>query len=55
VAWTEGTGWNRGGEIAWQRFDDPLRPKGEPGRVSGLPVWSFVSVVPKASGFAILR
>lgn len=55
VAWTEGTGWNRGGEIAWQRFDGSLRPKGEPGRVSGLPVWSFVSVVPKASGFAILR
>lgn len=55
VAWTEGTGWNRGGEIAWQRFDGSLRPKGAPGRVSGLPVWSFVSVVPKASGFAILR
>lgn len=55
VAWTEGTGWNRGGEIAWQRFDSSLRPKGEPGRVSGLPVWSFASVIPQASGFAILH
>ncbi len=55
VAWTEGTGGNRGGDIAWQRFDSSLRPKEEPGRVSGLPVWSFVSVFPHASGFAILH
>jgi hypothetical protein len=26
VVWTEGTGWQRGGDLAWQVFD----PKGQP-------------------------
>ena len=39
VAWAEGTGWNRGGSVAWQLYE----PEGNPttsGKVDNLPVWS---------------
>ena len=26
LLWTEGTGWNKGGRLAWQRFDASGRP-----------------------------
>lgn len=56
VAWTEGTGWNRGGGVAWQLLDQSLRPAGEGGRREGVPVWSFVSAVPtRGRGFTILH
>lgn len=56
VAWTEGTGWNKGGGVAWQILDAKLQPVGEPGRSAGVPVWSFVSPVPDgAHGFQILH
>lgn len=56
VAWTEGTGWNRGGSVAWQLLDEKLQPAGEIGRSTGVPVWSFVSAVPAGGhGFTILH
>lgn len=40
VAWAEGTGWSKGGSVAWQVFDRDGTPKaGQPGRADGLPVW----------------
>jgi hypothetical protein len=41
--WTEGTGWERGGAVAWQRYDRSGRPVGQKGRVDGLPVWSLAA------------
>lgn len=41
LVWTEGTGWNRGGGLAWQEFDSAGRPTDERGRADGIPVWSF--------------
>ena len=56
VAWTEGTGWNRGGSVAWQLLDEKLQPAGEIGRSAGVPVWSFVCAVPsRGRGFTILH
>lgn len=56
AAWTEGTGWNKGGSAAWQMLDAKLRPQGELGTSAGVPVWSFVSPVPDgAGGFQILH
>lgn len=56
VAWTEGTGWNKGGGVAWQMLDQSLRPTGESGREAGVPLWSFVSAVPlRDGGFTILH
>ena len=34
-AWTEGTGWNRGGSLAWQLYDRAGQPASEKGRVDG--------------------
>jgi hypothetical protein len=51
VAWTEGTGWEKGGAVAWQVFD----PAGHPiprqsGRAEGLPTWSAPAAFPTPDG-----
>ncbi len=50
VAWTEGTGWSKGGSVAWQRFDAAGKPVGRTGRADGLPAWGLAAVVAKADG-----
>jgi hypothetical protein len=55
LVWTEGTGWQRGGTIAWQIYNAEGKPIGETGRAPGLPAWSFAAAVPKPDGgFSIL-
>lgn len=45
LAWTEGTGWNKGGSVAWQRFDPSGQPvPGSVGRAEDLPVWDSPAV-----------
>jgi hypothetical protein len=40
VAWTEGTGWERGGALAWQLFDGNARPfPNRSGSARDLPTW----------------
>lgn len=54
LVWTEGTGWKRGGSLAWQLFDRDGNAIGEKGSVAGVPVWSFGSAAARADGtFAI--
>ena len=46
LAWTEGTGWEKGGTLAWQVFDKTGKPTAEKGRVEdGIPVWGLPSAV----------
>jgi len=56
VAWTEETGWEKGGLVAWQVFDRDGQPiAGQSGRVDGLPVWSApAAFADRAGGFKIL-
>jgi hypothetical protein len=55
LAWTEGTGWNRGGAVAWQVFDREGKPTAERGRRPGVPVWSLVAVFARPDGgFTVL-
>ena len=55
MAWTEGTGWNKGGGLAWQQFDAEGRPTDVKGREAGVPVWSFATPYARADGsFVIL-
>jgi hypothetical protein len=43
--WTEGTGWEKGGALAWQVFDEKGKPTGARGRKDdAIPVWSFAAV-----------
>jgi hypothetical protein len=48
--WTEGTGWNKGGSVAWQVFDKDGNAVGEKGRASGVPVWSLATAFAKQDG-----
>ena len=55
LVWTEGTGWQRGGALAWQLFDKSGKPVGERGRQDGVPVWSFATAYAKPDGgFVVL-
>ena len=55
-AWTENTGWQKGGSMAWQSFDAALRPAAERGNAPGVPVWSFISAYTEAPNrFVIVR
>jgi len=50
LVWTEGTGWKKGGSLAWQVFDKNGVPMGEMGAAQGVPVWGLATVVAEADG-----
>ena len=51
LAWTEGTGWNKGGAIRWQAFEKDGHPvEGGAGQLDGLPAWSVPAVVAAPGG-----
>ena len=51
VAWTEGTGWNKGGAVAWQVFDAGGSPiAAAAGRADGLPAWGVPAAFVDQSG-----
>ncbi len=50
LVWTEGTGWKRGGSLAWQLYDSQGKPIGERGAAPGIPVWSLAAVVAERDG-----
>jgi hypothetical protein len=55
LAWTEGTGWQKGGDLVWQVFDKTGKPTEQKGRVdSGIPTWGLPAVVATDGGFTIL-
>jgi hypothetical protein len=51
LAWTEGTGWNKGGGLAWQLFGRDQKPlvQGQ-GRVGDVPAWSMGAVAVRPDG-----
>ena len=55
LAWTEGTGWQRGGTVAWQLFDATGKPTDVKGReAGGVPVWGLVAAVAQANGSFVI-
>jgi hypothetical protein len=50
LAWTEGMGWEKGGSVAWQVYDNDGAPTEERGRAAGVPVWSLVAVFVRPDG-----
>jgi hypothetical protein len=43
--WTEGTGWQKGGALAYQLYDRNGQPSGESKQIAGIPTWSFAAAV----------
>jgi len=55
IAWTEGTGWAKGGSVAWQLFDASGKPiEGTAGRVEGMPAWDLPAVAAIGGGRFVL-
>lgn len=51
LVWTEGTGWNQGGALAWQLFDADNQPTQTNGRRSGaIPTWGTAAAVAMPDG-----
>ena len=45
LVWAEGTGWQKGGAVAWQLYDSQGKATETTGRQDGIPVWSFPAVL----------
>jgi hypothetical protein len=55
LVWAEGTGWQKGGALAWQLFDAKDRPTAVRGRVpAGVPVWGLATAAARADGSFLL-
>jgi hypothetical protein len=50
VAWLEGTGWQRGGALAWQLYDAAGKTIGPVGHADGVPTWGLAAAVAKPDG-----
>ena len=54
MVWAEGTGWQKGGSLAWQVFGRDGAALGAPGSAPALPAWSFAAAFARgASDFTI--
>jgi hypothetical protein len=55
LAWTEGTAWKKGGQLAWQVYGSSLQPEGTTTKLDGSPVWSFPAAFARPDGsFAVV-
>jgi len=55
LAWTEGTGWQKGGSFAYQVYDPSGRLGAETDQLPGIPAWSFAGVFARPdNGFSIV-
>jgi len=54
LAWTEGTGWQKGGSFAYQVYDRTGKPLAEKAQLPGIPTWSFAAVAAKDTGFSLI-
>jgi len=56
LVWTEGTGWQKGGGLAWQLYDKSGQPVGERRQMAGIPTWSFAAAIARPDdGFSVLN
>lgn len=56
IAWSVGTGWQRGGDLAWVVLNAAGKPAAERGTAPGVAVWSHTSAYPERDhDFVILH
>jgi hypothetical protein len=54
LAWTEGTGWNRGGSLVWQLYDAKGQLTNVKGRSPGVLTWGLLSAITLPDGGFLL-
>lgn len=54
LAWTEGTGWQKGGSLAWQLYDAEGRAVGSRGISEGVPAWGLVATYAEPDGHFVV-
>jgi hypothetical protein len=55
LAWAEGTGWGKGGAVAWQIYDRDGNPLSNKGHADGLKPWSLPTAFAEPNGdFALV-
>jgi hypothetical protein len=54
LAWTEGTGWKKGGSLAWQVFDAACQPLAKKGTSPSIPAWDFATAIPLKNDFLVI-
>ncbi|MBO0720735.1 MAG: exo-alpha-sialidase [Blastocatellia bacterium] len=54
LAWIESDGWNKGGSLAWQLFDQNGKPAREKGSVEGVPALDLATTVTTPDGRFII-
>ncbi len=54
VTWSEGTGWQKGGQLAWVVLDSEGKPTANRGSKAGVPVWGFTAAFAEGDHFVIL-
>jgi hypothetical protein len=50
LVWAEGTGWQRGGAVAWQVYNRKFEPMESGRRPGAIPVWGLPAVVAEPNG-----
>jgi hypothetical protein len=54
LAWTEGTGWQRGGTLVWQLLDKEGTPIATGKKVDAIPVWGLPTAYSKPDGTFVI-
>ena len=54
LAWTEGTGWKKGGSVAWQIFDSGYGPVAGSTNAAQVPAWSFPTAAAAGKEFLLM-
>ena len=54
VTWSVGTGWEKGGQLAWVVLDSAGNATGQRGIKPGVPVWGFTTAYAEGGQFVIL-
>jgi hypothetical protein len=55
LAWTEGTGWQKGGSLAYQVYDPQGQSTAEKNQLPGIPAWSFAAIMTRPdNGFTVV-
>jgi hypothetical protein len=54
VAWTEGTGWNRGGTLAWETVGGDGKRLAAESNAASVPVWGLVAAAARPDGSFIV-